>query len=542
VLKNIPSSARKTIAVWAALLAAPLAGLWLLIAQPSLDVTWEHHPSHFWLVLATAGVNVALGLLMSEAARRRSDARLFLVSLAFLASAGFLGLHALATPGVLLETSNTGFVIATPVGLLLAALFAAASALDFDAERSARVMAHQRLLRGGLVAVLMGWAIVSLTGAPPLDEPLAPEEADGPLGVLAVAGVLLYGWAAVRYLVLYRRRRSLVLLGVATAFALLAEAMVAIALARNWHLSWWEWHVLMAIAFGLVAVSARLEYRRQARGGAFAGLYLEHTLGRAQQGYAAAVEELASGLREGREPAREDVRARYGLTGEQLELAERAAGQIAHVDELFRTYVSPHVATRLERDEGTELRPEHRDVSILFADLEGFTLFAERSPPEAVIEMLNEYYGVVVPLVLRDEEGTIDKFVGDALMCTFNAALDQPDHALRAARAGLAIQRETREIADSRPDWPRFRVGVNTGPVLVATVGSSEQRNFTAVGDPVNVAARLQSSAEPGRVLIGSETYEAIRDVAEAEPLGPIELKGHREPVDAYVLRGLVRP
>ena len=107
--------------ILAGLLLLPLAGLVLLLAVPALDVRWEHHPSHFWLVLSVALVNMVLGVLTSEAASQRGDARLFLVSLALLASAGFLGLHALATPGVLLEGPNAGFQIATPIGLVLAA-------------------------------------------------------------------------------------------------------------------------------------------------------------------------------------------------------------------------------------------------------------------------------------------------------------------------------------------------------------------------------------------------------------------------------------
>ena len=112
---------------WMLLLALPVIGLLLLFVRPELDMRWEHHPSHFWLVLLTAAGSVALAYITNVVATRQRDARLVLVSLAFLASAGFLGLHALATPGVLLGTPNAGFVLATPVGLFIASLFAAAS-------------------------------------------------------------------------------------------------------------------------------------------------------------------------------------------------------------------------------------------------------------------------------------------------------------------------------------------------------------------------------------------------------------------------------
>src|ERR671915_427870 len=138
---------------WLALLALPLVGLAVLIVRPELDLEWRHQPSHFWLVLTVAAVNVALAYLTNEAARRRGDARLVLISLAFGASAGFLGLHALATPGVLLPSSNLGFVIATPAGLAVASLFAAGSALPLGGPRGGLVLPHSGLLRVGLVAL-----------------------------------------------------------------------------------------------------------------------------------------------------------------------------------------------------------------------------------------------------------------------------------------------------------------------------------------------------------------------------------------------------
>src|ERR671936_1819948 len=114
--------------VWGAALALPLVGLSILLAAPEADVHWEHHPSHFWLVLGTSVASAVLAYATGEVAARRGDGRLFLVSLGFLAAAGVLGLHALATPKVLLDGPNGGFVLATPVGLLVAAILAALSA------------------------------------------------------------------------------------------------------------------------------------------------------------------------------------------------------------------------------------------------------------------------------------------------------------------------------------------------------------------------------------------------------------------------------
>src|ERR687884_225226 len=120
------------VATWCAAVTLPLVGLALLLAVPDADLRWENHPSHFWLVFAVALVNAAVGFAMGEAARRRADIRVALVGLAFLAAAGFLALHALATPGVLLEGKNAGFTIATPVGLLNASVLALASSLDLE--------------------------------------------------------------------------------------------------------------------------------------------------------------------------------------------------------------------------------------------------------------------------------------------------------------------------------------------------------------------------------------------------------------------------
>jgi adenylate cyclase len=446
----------RLLASWTPLLALPLAGLVILLATPSADVEWEQHPAHFWLVLAVAAVNVALGVTTGDAAQRRGDARLLLVSLAFVTSAGFLGLHALATPGVLLGAPNAGFVVATPIGLLVAAALAAVSSLELTAARSTALVRRARILQGAALTLLAGWAAVSLASLPPLDDPLAPEKADGWLLGFALPGIALYAFAATRYWLLYRRSPARMLLGVVIAFVLLAQAMLAIAAARNWHASWWEWHLLMLAAFGLVAVSARREWSEER----FADLYLEDTFG------------------------------------------------------------------------------SEKEITVLFADLEGYTSFTEARSPREVTDVVNTYANAAVPIV-RSERGELDKLIGDAVMATFNTKGNQPDHALRAARAALALQRAANELTREHPDWPRLRVGVNSGSARVGVVGGEGKREYTALGDAVNLASRLEGKARAGEVVVGEETYRALPDGTSAKPLGALHVKGKEAPVDAYVLVAL---
>src|SRR3954468_16609955 len=153
---------------WIAALALPIALIVALRAAPAIDEQWEDLPTHFWLVLAAGIVNGALALAICEAGRRRRDARLLLIGLAFLVSAGFLGLHALATPGVLVDGRSAGFVLATPVGLVLAGAFAAASAVEYRLEASLRIVRASRALLAAVLGVMGVWAVVSVGDLPPL--------------------------------------------------------------------------------------------------------------------------------------------------------------------------------------------------------------------------------------------------------------------------------------------------------------------------------------------------------------------------------------
>ena len=428
----------------------------LLLLHPGIDESWENHPAHFWLVLGAASLSVGLGYTVGVAARRRRDARLLLVSLGFVSAAGFLGLHALATPGVLLG-KNASFELATPFGLAVAGVFAAASGLPLRPVAAERVIRWAWPLIGTLSLLLAGWAVVSLSGIQPLAGELGSEELDGWQIALAVVGVALYTTAALGYFRLYRRRRAQFLLGVALAFSLLAEAMLVIAWARNWRVSWWEWHMLMLIAFVAIAVSARGEWHEER----FSPLYLDETLANT------------------------------------------------------------------------------REATILFADLQGFTSFSERTTPARVAAMLNGYFGRLVPL-LEQKGGVVHQIVGDSVMVIFNQNGDQPEHATAAARTALAFQAAATEVAADHPDWPRFRAGVNSGEVLAGLVGgASGHRKHGVVGDTVNLAARLESVAPVGEVVVGAETAAALPPGAVLERLPPLELKGKGELVQAFVLHKL---
>jgi adenylate cyclase len=525
--------------VLVAALALPLVGLALLLAIPELDVVWEHHPSHFWLVLSVAFVNTVLGIAMSEAATRRDDVRLFLVSLALLASAGFLALHALATPAVLVHDPNNGFVIATPIGLFLAAGFAAASAMQPERGPGTLSRSARHGIRWGLIALLVAWAAASLSGVSFLHGP-APSEAPTPLRVVAPLAIGLYAFAAARYLAVYLRRRRPLPLAMATAFVLLAEAVLAIIVARSWHATWWEWHALMAVAFLVILLTARAEYEHEGSiTAAFGGLYMERTLERIDQRQADSLTAMVASIRsdEPLAPVMERLLAE-GMSAEEVASLERSARELVRVDTLFRPYVGPRLAARLHEEPSFgELGGKETDVTVLFADLAGFTAFSEGKRASEVIEMLNRYWEGTVPVVVDREGGLIERFAGDAVMAVFNALDDQPDHALRGARAALAMQAYTRRTAAEHPTWPRFRIGLNSGTAVIGTVGATGQRSFAAIGDTTNVAARVQGLADPGQVLLAEATYERIRDRVRVEARGSAALKGRAMTVDVFELR-----
>ena len=206
---------------------------------------------------------------------------------------------------------------------------------------------------------------------------------------------------------------------------------------------------------------------------------------------------------------------------------------------LFGQYLSPQIARALLKDpRQARLGGENRDITALFADLQGFTPFTEAHPPAETVRLLNRYFSAVVPVIFANG-GTIIQFAGDAIVAVFNAPLEQPRHALAAARTALAMQEAIEAIVRENAALPRFRVGVASGAALVGNVGSEEFRNFVAHGDTVNLAARLQTGAQAGQVVISSSTYALVRDLARVRPLGRFSVKGKSEEVEAFVLEAV---
>jgi class 3 adenylate cyclase len=297
----------------------------------------------------------------------------------------------------------------------------------------------------------------------------------------------------------------------------------------------------MAVAFATILLAVRHEYRAdRSLVHAFGGLYLERTLERVDRRGTEALTALATADAEGRLDDAGAVLRGEGFTADEVAVLTDSARELARLDALLRRYVGPQLADRLGEDPAfADLGGHEREVSILFADLAGFTTFAEGRGAPQVIDMLNAYWSEVVPAVVDREGGLIERFAGDAVLAVFNALGDQPDHALRAIRAAIAIRDGSERIRAGHPGWPGFRVGVNTGSVVIGNVGAGDQRSFSAIGDATNVAARLQSMSRPGHVTVAGRTVTEAEErsgTIRVRDLGPIDLKGKTESVAAFEL------
>jgi adenylate cyclase len=209
----------------------------------------------------------------------------------------------------------------------------------------------------------------------------------------------------------------------------------------------------------------------------------------------------------------------------------------------FSKYVTKSVVDRIMADGGgLKLGGEKKDVSVFFSDIRGFTPMSEQLLPEEVVALLNEYFTEMVKIIFK-YEGTLDKFMGDAIMAVFGAPVDMPNHAERAVMAALEMSDKMKVLqAKWRMEGKKevnIGIGINSGEVVVGNLGSNERMEYTAIGDNVNLAQRLESVAGAGQILISSATYERVKHRVVARMLDPIKLKGKTEKVISYEVESL---
>jgi adenylate cyclase len=211
----------------------------------------------------------------------------------------------------------------------------------------------------------------------------------------------------------------------------------------------------------------------------------------------------------------------------------------------FTRYVAREVVEEVLKDpEHLMLSGERREATVLFCDIRGFTTLSERLTPEQVVSLLNEFYTTAIETTFK-YDGTLDKFLGDAVMCVFGAPIAHPDHAARAVKTAIDMRSALTDLSKRRSmrglDPFEVGIGVALGEVVAGTVGTEERMEYTVIGDSVNVAARLQSHAKAGSILISRRTYEAVHDLVEAVSRGPMKVKGKEEEVEVYEIVGFRR-
>jgi len=206
---------------------------------------------------------------------------------------------------------------------------------------------------------------------------------------------------------------------------------------------------------------------------------------------------------------------------------------------LFERMVSPAVIAQLDPN-GLQLGGKRVDISVLFADIRGFTTFSETIAPEKLVSILNRYLAAMAEAVLA-QEGTIDKFMGDAIMAWFNAPVPQKDHTLRAVKAALAIRDSVEGLYKELPEDSHlaFGAGIHYGDAVLGLIGTERRLEYTAISDSVNTAKRLQENSARNQIVISREAYERVSDEIEVRPITPLAVKGKTVPLDVFEVLGL---
>lgn len=212
------------------------------------------------------------------------------------------------------------------------------------------------------------------------------------------------------------------------------------------------------------------------------------------------------------------------------------------VTRIFSRYVASQVVDEIldTGEENLKLGGTRREITLFFIDIRGFTPLSEKLSPEEVVGVLNEYFDIVTRCIFENK-GTIDKFMGDAVMALFNAPLLLEDHSLWAVQAARDITRQGKALQEKIKNMSGvdlyFGIGINTGDAVVGNIGSQSRMEYTAIGDAVNLAARLESNAKPGQVLVSETVYQNVGNRIPLEPVGEIMVKGKSKPVKIFQLK-----
>lgn len=210
----------------------------------------------------------------------------------------------------------------------------------------------------------------------------------------------------------------------------------------------------------------------------------------------------------------------------------------------FKKYVAPQVVDTLVKDGIDELKlgGVKRNIAVLFVDIRGFSTMSEKLNPEQVVEILNDYLNLTSTAIFKFG-GTVDKFIGDATMAIFNAPLDIEDPVLKAIFSALEMLKGAQQLSEKYIDKfgikVTFGIGINYGPAVVGNIGASFRMEYTAIGDTVNTAQRLESNAKQGQILISEVVYNLVKNFVNVTPIGMIPLKGKKEAVSVFQLDGL---
>jgi adenylate cyclase len=205
--------------------------------------------------------------------------------------------------------------------------------------------------------------------------------------------------------------------------------------------------------------------------------------------------------------------------------------------QMFSRFVNPHVVKELVAHGGLSRAGESREITILFSDIRGFTTLSEKRTPQQVVELLNRYFTLQVEVVFR-HGGSLDKFIGDCIMAFWGAPLDDPEHARHAVEAALemgeVLQRFKKELGEEDADFD-VGIGIHSGPAVVGLIGSEQRREYTAIGDTVNLGSRIEGLTKGvSRILVSRETMQACGDAFEFKSYGSFKVKGREQDVELF--------